>query len=69
MNAILTILPLLISAMIVCNFVAFLRHRGTVERFYHIYQNTNPSCLPIGHRQLSDPPKYVAHTDADVAME
>jgi hypothetical protein len=67
-NAILTILPLLTSAIIVCNFVAFLRHRETVERFYHTYHNTDPSCLPIGHRQLNDLPKYIGPTDADIVL-
>ena len=68
MNAILTILPLLISAIVVCNFVTFLRRHGTVEHFYHTYHNASPSCLPIGHRQLSDPPKSIAPTDADIVM-
>jgi hypothetical protein len=54
MNAILTILPLLITVLILFDFIVlFKRRTARVERFYHTFYNTNPSCLPIGHRQIS----------------
>jgi hypothetical protein len=69
MDAILLILPVLTSAVLVCNFVTCIHRHRTVEDVYRSYHHLGPLCLPVGHQPWSVCLQYRCPADAGSTLD
>jgi len=69
MDAILLILPVLTSAVLVCNFVTCIHRHRTVEDVYRSYHHLGPLCVPVGQQLWSVGLHYRCPPDAGHALD